>query len=160
MSTREKFEAELLGADGKPLPKKSYTVVDKREETSVKDDTPELPKHVQKPIPKAPDYDKLGVKMMGKRFLFQDFPHAEKMGSLFMPNMGDMGINKARVVAIGTEVTTLKVGDIVFKVAELGETLLTSLGTFKFLPETAVIAVDTDFTGEPMPFQKDDNSEL
>jgi len=95
-------------------------------------------------IPDAPDYDKIGLKMMDKRVLFQDFPHAQKIGRVYVPRVGDVGVAQARVVAIGDKVTQCEVGDIIYKIAELGQTILTPIGEFRFLPEDMVIAIVKD----------------
>jgi hypothetical protein len=137
------------------MSKPKFTVSDKRgnETPPQKPFVPKKEEPVDE-IPEAPVYADLNVEMNGTRFLFQDFPLKSKVGSLFIPQMGDVGINKARVVAIGDKCERVKVGDIVFKVAELGEYLMTNLGQFRFLPEDAIVAFDRKFDGEATPIMK------
>lgn len=136
---------------------KTFKTTDKR--GRLKSDPIVLPdRDTQKPIPEPPVYALINAQMCGDRFLFQDFPQAEKVGSLFMPQIGDVGIDKARVVGVGPECKRLKVGDIVYKVAGLGETLVTNLGQFRFLPENGAIAVDSKFDGKATPIMKDNQA--
>jgi len=109
-------------------------------------------------IPDAPNYENIGLKMIDTRVLFQDFPAAAKVGSFFVPERGDLGVAQARVVAIGDKVTLCEVGDIIYKIADLGQTLLTPEGEFRFLPENSIIAIlkDPSLAGKLIPAIKDD----
>lgn len=139
--------------------KNKFTVKDSRGAAKV-----DLEKKIVAPevvvveIPEAPVYSEINIKMCGGRILLQDFPNSDKVGSIFIPNVGDLAVNKARVVGIGPEVKERKVGDIVYKIADQGQTLTTSKGEkYIFLPENACIAVDTDFVVKPMVVTQDDN---
>jgi hypothetical protein len=109
-------------------------------------------------IPAAPVYTDINAQMLGDRFLFQEFPQATVVGTLHMPGMGDIGIDKARIIGVGPDVKTLKVGDIIYKCAGLGETIVTNLGSFRFLPESGAIAIDSKFDGKATAPMKDDNA--
>jgi hypothetical protein len=138
--------------------KPGYKISDKRGEVKPqKAYVPEVKEEVDK-IPDAPNYKELNVEMNDDRVLFQDFPMADKVGTLFIPQVGDVGVNKARVVAIGNNVKMAKVGDIVYKIAELGEYLMTNQGQFRFLPEDAIIAFDRKFDGKSTPVMKLDQA--
>ncbi|MCP3683435.1 MAG: co-chaperone GroES [bacterium] len=98
-------------------------------------------------IPKAPDYDKINLKMMGNRILIQNIPNAEKIGSIFTPDNVEVPIDRGRICGIGPNVQNkeLKVGDIFYKVSQMGQILKDSnRNEYIFLPENAVIAIDTD----------------
>lgn len=109
-------------------------------------------------IPEPPDYDKINLKMCGDRMLLQDFPNSDMVGSIFIPNVGDVAVDRARIVAIGPGCKLRKVGEIIFKMAQLGQTLTTNEGVkYTFMPENAAIAIDADFDGKSMGPIQDDN---
>jgi co-chaperonin GroES (HSP10) len=114
--------------------------------------TPEIiQQKVEEVIPEAPDYSKINLDMQHERILLQDFPPANKIGSIFTPDGREVDINKARVVGIGDGVRNkkLKLGTVIYKVHGLGQTLVDSNGqSFIFLPENSVIAIDTNFNSE------------
>lgn len=102
-------------------------------------------------IPDPPDYE-VNLDMKGDRMLIQQFPHAEKIGSIYTPQNMELPIDKGRIIAVGPDVKNVKVGQVIFKVAGLGQQLKDNRGKlYIFLPENAAIAVDKDFDREDAP---------
>lgn len=134
-------------------PGKGFKVTDKRGKEEPKaESTPPIidPKIKEEPIPDPPDYDKINLVMQGERMLIQPFPRAKKIGHILTPENFELEIDMGRVVAVGQDVKRIKPGDIIYKVAGLGQMLMDNQGNkYIFLPENAAIAVDRDFKGKP-----------
>jgi len=139
----------LIQFEGKQEKPKGKIIDRRGEEREEKTPTPQatMPiKETYPPIPEAPNYRKINLSMRGDRMLIQPFPHAEKIGRIFTPTNVELAIDKGRVVAVGPGVKKIKVGDVIYKVAGLGQMLLDNAGNgYIFLPENAAIAVDTDY---------------
>lgn len=98
-------------------------------------------------IPDAPDYSALPFAMCGDRILIQNFPRVKQYGHIITPQNLEIYIDKGRIVACGPDVKKLKVGDIVYKIANMGQTLTTDDGVeYTFHPENAAISIDTNLT--------------
>lgn len=93
-------------------------------------------------FPDAPIYSEINIEIFGNRILIQDFPVSTKIGRFFLPDRREVAINKGRICGVGPDCkSTIKVGDIISKVHDLGQTLLDDKGrAYIFLPENAVIA--------------------
>ena len=133
----------------KKLNGKSYRVVDKR---GLEDETITTTEILLAPeavvvIPDAPDYSTLPFAMCGDRILVQNFPRVKQYGHILTPDNIEIYIDKGRVVGIGPDVKLIQVGDIIYKVANLGQSLRTNDGIeYTFHPENAAISIDTVLT--------------
>jgi len=111
-------------------------------------------------IPVPPDYSKIHIEMKGDRILVQTFPQPTQIGAIYTPDNLELPIDRGRICNIGPDVKKLKVGDIIYKVAGLGQSLAgADKRLYTFHPESAAIAVDTfphKLTPEPEPLHKGD----
>jgi len=105
--------------------KDKFTVIDKR---GLDREPAKIVLEEEVKIPEAPTYSEIDIVILGERILIQDFPAAKKIGSILTPDGFSMDINKGRVCGIGPEVKTIKVGDIISKVSDLGQSLMDSKG--------------------------------
>lgn len=128
--------------------KNKYTVVDRRgveEATAFTEPLIDLTPVVV--IPEPPDYDTLPFAMFGDRILIQNFPRVKQYGRILTPDSVQIFIDKGRIVAVGPDVKMLKVGDIIYKVANMGQSLFTDEGVeYTFHPENAAISIDLKLT--------------
>jgi co-chaperonin GroES (HSP10) len=91
--------------------------------------------------------------MCGDRIALHEFKQKEKdkIGSLYIP-MGNqerqVELSKAKVLAVGPDVKTVEVGDIVVTPYGLGTHLLDGDETYAVLPENAIMAIDSKFDEE------------
>ena len=144
------------------MSKSKFIVTDKRGEVpankkSVVDKL--ISPTIEAKIPEVPNYKEINLQMCGDRLLLQEFPSSDMIGSIFIPHLGDVAVDKARIVATGPDCKIRKVGEIIYKMAQLGQSLVTNKGVkYTFLPENAAIAVDSDFDGQPMGPIQDDNA--
>jgi len=88
--------------------------------------------------------------MCGDRLLLDLLPMKLKSGNIILPSGYNESLVKSRVVAIGPEVKTVHVGDIVVHVSDLGTEIKDhkSKKSYINLPENAMIAIDTEFDEE------------
>ena len=62
--------------------------------------------------------------MCGRRLLVEDFPRVEKIGSIIIPGMAlAEDLVTGKIVAVGPDVKTVKLGDTVIHVPDLGTKL-------------------------------------
>lgn len=100
-------------------------------------------------IPDVPDLKNLNLEMLGDRMLVQNFPKSEKIGHIFIPQLGEVDIDRGRIIQLGPEIKTpgLHEGDVIFKMSGMGQTLKDNKGQeFIFLPSNAAIARDLDLS--------------
>jgi len=88
--------------------------------------------------------------MCGDRILFEDFnlKKQEKIGRIYMANGKEEELAKAKVIAIGPDVKTTKLNDVVIIVPDLGTHLKDGDKTYRVLPENSVMAIDYAFNEE------------
>jgi len=134
------------------MSKGKFKTVDKRgipQAGDIGQKKPEVLKITQE-IPDPPVYENINLSMRGDRMLLQDFPAVEKYGSIFTPQNVEIFVNQARVVAIGAEAKGVEVGDVIFKIAGQGQTLVDEDGSeYIFLPSNAAIAIDKKLSPKP-----------
>jgi len=95
-------------------------------------------------IPEPPKYDMIHIEMKGDRILVQTFPQPTQVGAIYTPDNMEISIDRGRICKIGPDVKNLKVGDIIYKIAGLGQSLVgADKALYTFHPENSAIAVDT-----------------
>lgn len=95
-------------------------------------------------IPELPEYDKIHIEMKGDRILVQTFPNPTQVGAIYAPDNREVAIDRGRVCKLGPDVKDLKVGDIIYKIAGLGQSLVgADKKIYTFHQENSAIAVDT-----------------
>lgn len=94
--------------------------------------------------------NKFRYKLCGDRIAFEDYKlkKTTKVGSLYMPDGLIDDLAKGKVMAVGPDVTTVEVGDVIIIVPDLGTHLTDGKKKYRTLPENAVMAIDHAFDEE------------
>lgn len=141
--------------------KSKFTVSDKRgsavEVEPVLDIDKVYKRVEEEKIPDAPKPEDMNIEICGDRVMVQNFPNANTKGLIFIPNPNDVALDKGRVVGVGPDCKKVKIGDIVVKVAGMGQSIPMNNGfTPSFHPENAIIGIDKAFNDLPMGIVQDD----
>jgi len=85
--------------------------------------------------------------LCGDRIAFEDYNLKEKkmVGRMYMPNGVLEELAKGKVMAIGPDVTTVKIGDVIIIVPDLGTHLVDGDKKYRVLPENSVMGIDHGF---------------
>ena len=96
--------------------------------------------------PPKPSRTTVRYDVCGERLLIEDFDAVEKIGNIYLPNGAKSEeLVKGKVIAIGPDVKTVRIGDIVVHVPDLGTKLKEGKRTYLMLPENAIIAIDNEY---------------
>ncbi len=84
--------------------------------------------------------------LCGERLLIEDYKLKNKIGRIILPSgVQSETLAKSRVVAIGPDIKTVLVGDIILSVPDLGTTIKDGKRIFRMIPANMVIAIDKKF---------------
>lgn len=81
------------------------------------------------------------MKVLGRRILVEELPHADKIGSLYVPDKAKQRPQEGRVVEIGSDVTTVKTGERVLYGRFAGLAITLEEKAYRVLWDRDVIAV-------------------
>ncbi len=84
------------------------------------------------------------MKLLGRRVLIEEVKHADKIGSLYVPDRAKQRPQEGRVTAVGNEVTTVAVGEHVLYGRFAGLTITLDDTTYRVLWDRDVIGVLED----------------
>mgnify|MGYP001607776775 CR=1 FL=1 len=84
------------------------------------------------------------MKLLGRRVLIEEVKHADKIGSLYVPDRAKQRPQEGRVTGIGSEVSTVKVGERVLYGRFAGLTITLDEKAYRVLWDRDVIAVLED----------------
>ena len=88
--------------------------------------------------------------MQGTRVALHDYnlKETKKIGNIYTPTGQTAELAKAKVVAVGPDVQTIELGDIVVTPIGIGTHLEDGKVKYRVLPDEACMAVDTEFNEE------------